>query len=60
MNILLLQFFKELTTWILNFRDVVLYKGVYLSWSVVAYLKLWEKKLQIINQDDLPSLFNMI
>lgn len=40
MNILLLQFFKELTTWILNFRDVVLYKGVYLSWSVVAYLKL--------------------
>lgn len=60
MNILLLQFFKELTTWILNFRDVVLYKGVYLSWSVVAYLKLWKKKLQIINQDDLPSLFNMI
>lgn len=60
MNILLLQFFKELTTWILNFRDVVLYKGVYLSWSVVAYLKLWRKKLQIINQDDLPSLFNMI
>lgn len=60
MNILLLQFFKELTTWILNFRDVVLYKGVYLSWSVVAYLKLRKKKLQIINQDDLPSLFNMI
>lgn len=60
MNILLLQFFKELTTWILNFRDVVLYKGVYLSWSVVAYLKLWGKKLQIINQDDLLSLFNMI
>lgn len=44
MNVLLLQFFiKELTTWILNFRDVVLYEGIYLSWSVVSYLKLWKK-----------------
>lgn len=48
---------KELTTWISNFRDVVLYKCVYLSWSIVSYLKLW-KKLQ--NQNDLRSLFDMI
>lgn len=33
------QSLHPFVTWISNFRDVVLYKCVYLSWSIVSYLK---------------------